>query len=61
MGYTDSIATMKGWDQHTKKLKYCLYENFDEPNNKFVKGWSPSYKLMTGTNISAFPTIKPGL
>ena len=29
MGYTKIIATMKWWDPHTKKLKYCSYVKFD--------------------------------
>ena len=38
MSYINDIATMKGWYPHTKKLKYCSYEKFDEHNNKFGKG-----------------------
>ena len=34
MGYTNIIETMKYWDPHTKKLKYCLPTKFDEHNNK---------------------------
>ena len=26
MSYTNNIATMKWWDQHTKRLKYCSSE-----------------------------------
>ena len=36
MGYTNSRATIKWWDPHTKKLKYCLSEKFDERNSTFV-------------------------
>ena len=38
MGYTNSRDTMKWWYTHTKKLKYCSSENFDEHDNKFGKG-----------------------
>ena len=58
MGYTNIRATMKLWYPHTKRLKYCLSEKFDEHNNKFVKGWSPDSILMLGTNISTLPTLK---
>ena len=37
MGYTNSRATIKWWDLHTKNLKYCLYRIFDEHNNKIFK------------------------
>ena len=37
MGYTKIRATMKWWDPHTKKLKYCSSAYFDEYNNKFGK------------------------
>ena len=50
MGYTNSRATMKWWDPHTKKLKYCSYTKFDEHNNKCGKGCSPGYELMLVTN-----------
>ena len=61
MGYTNSIATMRWWYSHTKKLKYCSYGIFDEHNNKFGKGWSPGSELMTGTNISTLPTLNNDL
>ena len=35
MGYKNIRATMKWWDPHTKKLKYCSYTKMDEHNNKF--------------------------
>ena len=58
MGYTNIITTMKWWYPHTKKLKYYSYTKFDEHNNKFGKGSSPGYELITGTNISTLPTLK---
>ena len=58
MGYTNSIFTMKWWDPHTKRLKYCSSAKFDEHNNKFGRGWSPGSELMLGTNISILPTLK---
>ena len=61
MGYTNTISTIKWWDPHTKKFKYCSSEIFDEHNNKFVKGWSPGSELMLGTNTSTLPTLKTDL
>ena len=58
MGYRKIIATTKCQDSHTNKIKYFSYENFDEHNNKFGKGWSPGSKLMIGTNISTLPILK---
>ena len=58
MGFTNSRATIKWWNPHTKKLKYFPSEKFDKNNNKFGKGWSPGYELMTGTPVSTFPTLK---
>ena len=58
MGYTNRRDTMKWWDPHTKKLKYCSSKKFDEHKNKFVTGWSPGSELMTGTNIPTLPTLK---
>ena len=58
MGYTNRRATMKVWDPHTKKLKYCSSAKFDEHNNVFDKGWSPGSELMTDTRISTLPTLK---
>ena len=52
------IDTMKWWDPHTKKLKYCSSEKFDEHNNKFGKGWSPGSELMLCTNIYTLTTLK---
>ena len=49
---------MKLWDPHTKKLIYCPSETFNEPNNKFGKGWSPGSELMLGTNNFALPTLE---
>ena len=58
MGYTNSISTIKWWDPHTKKLKYCSSVNFDEYNTKFWKGWSPASELMLVTNTSTPPILK---
>ena len=58
MSYTNIRATIKWWEPHTKKLKYCSSETFDENNNKFGIGWSPGSELMTGKNISTLPTSK---
>ena len=52
MDYTNSRATMKLWDPHTKKLIYCPSETFNEPNNKFGKGWSPGSELMLISDTS---------
>ena len=49
---------MKFWDPHTKKLKYCSSEKFDEHNNKSGKLFSTGFELMLGTNISTLPTLK---
>ena len=57
MGYTNIISTIKLWYLHTKKLKYCSSEMFDEYKNKFCKGWSPGSELMLGTNISILPQL----
>ena len=61
MGYTNSIAIMKWWYPHTKRLEYCSSAEFDEHNNKFGKGWSPGSELMLGKNISTLPTLKTEL
>ena len=58
MGYTNIIAKMKWWEPHTKKLKYCSFENFDEHNNKFGKGWFPGSELILSTNIYTLLTLK---
>ena len=58
MGYTNSIATMKWLDPHTKKLKYCYSGKFDEYNNKFGKVWLPGSELMLVANTSTLPTLK---
>ena len=58
MGYTKSIATMKWWYSHTKRLKYCSSEIFDEYNNKLGKGLSTGSNLVLGTYISVRPTLK---
>ena len=58
MGYTNRILTMKWCDSHTKKLKYCSSDKFDEYNNKFCKTWSPVSELMNGTTISALAMLK---
>ena len=61
MGYTNIRATMKWWDPHTKNLKYCSSEIFDERNNKIIKGWSPGSEITLGTNTSTLPTLKTDL
>ena len=58
MVYTNSRATMKWWDPHTKILKYCSSTKFDELNNNFGKGWSPGSELMLEKNTSNLPTLK---
>ena len=55
MVYTNSIATMKWWDPHTKKVKYFSSTKFDKNKNKLGKGWSPGFELITGTNNSTLP------
>ena len=61
MGYTNIRETVKSWDPHTKKIKYCSFAKFDEHSNKFLKGWTPSYKIMTVKNASSLPTLKNDL
>ena len=58
MGYTNIRATIKLWDPHTKKLKYCSSVEFDEHNNKFGRVWPPGFELMLGTNISTPKTLE---
>ena len=58
MGYPSIRATLKWWDPHTKTLKYCSSENFDEHNNKFGKVWSPGSELILGTNIYTLTKLK---
>ena len=58
MSYTNIIFTMKLWDPHNKKIKYCSSGIFDEHNNKYGKGCSPGSELMLGTNTSTLPTLK---
>ena len=58
MDYTNIIDTMKWRYSHTKKLKYFSYENFDEYNNEFSKGWSLGSEIITGTNIYTLTTLK---
>ena len=58
MGYTNTIATMKWWYPHTKKLKYCSSEKIYGHNNKFGKGWSPVSELIFGTHNSTLLTLK---
>ena len=58
MVYKDRIATMKSWDSHTKRLKYCSSEKIDEHNNKFCKGWLPGSEVMLSTDISILTTLK---
>ena len=61
MCYTNSRATMKCWDIHIKKIKYCLSEKIDEHDNIFSKGWSPGSAPLIGTNTSTLPTLKNDL
>ena len=58
MGYNNIRAKIKRWNQHTKKLKYFSSAEFDEHKNKFTKGWSPSYKIITSKNVSNLTTLK---
>ena len=58
MVYKNIRATMKWWDPHTKKLKYCSSAKIDEHNNKLVKGWSLGSELIIGTNTSTLPTLQ---
>ena len=58
MGYTNSRSTMKWWDPHTKKLKYCSSAKSDEHKNKFGKGWSPRSEIILRTNISTLLELK---
>ena len=58
MSYTNIISTMKWWDPHKKRLKYCSPKNIYKLNTKFCKGLSPGSELMLGTNISNLPTLK---
>ena len=58
MSNTNSRATMKWWDTHTKKLKYCSSAIFDEHNNRFSKLWSLGYGIIIGKHISTVPTLK---
>ena len=61
MGYTNSRATIKLWDQHRNKPKYFPFVKFDEHTNKFGKIWSAVYKIMLGTNISTSTILKTDL
>ena len=56
MGYTNSRDTMKLWEPHTNKLKYCSSANFYEHKDKFGKGWTPGSELITGTTVSTLTT-----
>ena len=58
MGYTNTRATMKWWDPHTKKLGYCSSAQIDEHNNKLGKGCSPGSELIIGTNTYTLRTLK---
>ena len=58
MGYTNSRATVKLWDQNTKKIRYCSYAKFYEQNNKFVKRWSHDSELMNVTNVFTLTKLK---
>ena len=41
-----------------QETQIFLYENVDEYNNQFGKGWSPGYELMSGAKFSTLPTLK---
>ena len=58
MGYTNRRVTMKLWYLHTNKVNYFSSAKFNEHNNKFGKGWSPSSELTTETNVYKPPTLK---
>ena len=58
MVYTNSKATLKWWDPHTKRLKYCPSINFDVHNSNLNKGWSPGSEIMLGTNNFTLTTLK---
>ena len=57
VGYTNRRATMKWSDLHTNKIKYYSSSKFDEHNNKFRKGWSPSSEPVTGTTFYTLTTL----
>ena len=64
LSYTYSVdvwfptATIKWWNLHNKKLKYCSSAKFDEHIIKFRKGCLSSSEIMTGTNVSILLTLK---
>ena len=58
MGCKNIRSTIKWWNPHTNRLRYCSSTKFDEHNNKFGKGWSPVSELMLGANISTLPILK---
>ena len=58
MGFTNSRATFKWRDPHTKNLKYCSSAKFGEHNNKFDKWCPPTFSLMNVENIYSPPMIK---
>ena len=57
MDYINRTATMKWWDPHIKKLKYCSSAKFDKHNNKFCKGLLSGSTLMNVTNIHTLLTL----
>ena len=58
MVHANIIDTMKWRYPHTKKLRYCSSEFFDEHKNKVGKGWSPGSLLMIVTNTFTLLTLK---
>ena len=58
MGYTNSRATVKWLDPHTKKLKYYSSAKFDKHNNNFCKGWSLGSNFLNDADTLGLPTIK---
>ena len=58
MVYTSRRATMKWWDPHTNKIKYCASTEFYKHNNKYGKVWSPGSNQLKVKGTSALLTIK---
>ena len=57
MGYTNSRYTMKLWESHTNKIKYCSSAKIYEHKDKFGKGWTTGSELITGTTVSTLTTF----
>ena len=54
---TNSRDTMKLWEPHTNKIKYCPSAKIYEHKDKFGKVWTPGSELITGTTVSTVPTF----